>query len=261
MSLYGYQHGTVSRMLLNYFNDPCEITGSGPYIMPQPDKIICNGRLPHDYMKESGWSEEKLSMVEALRYNHLKKALGTKWNKKKDVILLAFSISAEESSAILTVACEAFKDAYDREIWIKPHPFLDLKKVFKLAGISPEDLPFQFKEGPIENFLADTRVVISGESGVTIEALAFGCEVVIVNVPERINMSPLRYVKTNMVSLAGSPEELKQVVDDVFERRYEPAMHAAEAGRIINDFFCLDEGSNIPSRFLKLLGEEKGGIQ
>jgi surface carbohydrate biosynthesis protein (TIGR04326 family) len=261
ISLYGYQHGTVSRMLLNYFNDPCEITGPGPYAMPQPDKIICNGRLPYDYMKESGWPEEKIPVVEAIRYNHLKKALEMKPNKKKDVILLAFSISAEESSAILTVACEALKNIGDREIWIKSHPFLDLKKVFKLSGISPEDLPFQFKEGPIEDFLVDARVVVSGESGVTIEALAFGCEVVIVNVPEWINMSPLRHVKTGMVTTAGSAEELKRAVDDVFAKEYRRETYAAEAGRIINDFFCLDEGSNIPSRFLKLLREEKGGIQ
>jgi surface carbohydrate biosynthesis protein (TIGR04326 family) len=261
IDLYGYQHGTVSRMLLNYFNDPCEIFDSGPYAMPQPDKIICNGHLPYDYMRESGWPEEKLSVVETLRYNHLIKVLETKWNKKKDVILLAFSISAEESSAILTVACEAFKDAGDREIWVKSHPFLDLNKVFKLAGILPEDLPFQIKEGPIEDFLADARVIVSGESGVTIEALAFGCEVVIVNVPEWINMSPLRYVKTDMVRVAGSPEELKRAVDDVFAKEYRRETYAVEAGKIINDFFCLDKSSNIPSRFLKLLGEEKGGIQ
>lgn len=253
VSLYGYQAGTVSRMLLNFFSDPSEIIDDTLYALPRPDRVICNGCLPYAYMRESGWPEEKLIIAEAIRYSYLKKFLRKKWHKKKNVVLLAFSISPEESSSILTIAYESFKDLEDIEVWVKPHPFLDIKKVFELSGISEKGLSFNIKKGPIENFLPEARIVIVGESGVAIEALAFGCEIVIVNVPEWINMSLLRYVKTETVKTVASSDELRQIVLNKFNEGYKPEMYAAEYRRIIDDCFYLDHDSDIPSRFLRSL--------
>src|SRR3989338_7606478 len=252
-SLYGYQAGTISRMLLNLFNDPSEMADDTLYALPRPDRVICSGRLPYTYMRESGWPEENLLVVEAIRYSYLKGFLREKWHKKKDVVLLAFSISPEESSSILSIAYESFKDFKDIEVWVKPHPFLELKRVFELSGISEEGFPFKVKKGLIEDFLPEARIVIAGESGVVIEALAFGCEIVIVNVPEWINISLLRYVKTETVKTVTSPEELRQVVLNKFNEEYRPEIYDAEYRRIIGDFFYLNHESDTPSRFLEFL--------
>ena len=253
MDIYAYQSGTMPRMLLNLFNNPREIIDDKFYAMPRPDKIICNGELHYGYVRESGWPEENIIIAEAIRYSHFKKSLEKKWCKKKDVVLLAFSISPEESSSILTITYESLKDLKDKEVWVKPHPFLDLKRVLELSGIPEENFPFKLKTGPIEDLLSDARVVIVGESGVSIEALAFGCDVVTVNVPEWINMSPLRYVKTEMTRVANSPEELRQIVTGIFKEEYRSEIHAVEARRIINRFFCLNQDSDFPSRLLSLL--------
>jgi len=258
MPLYGYQCGAVSRMLLNYFNDPVEITDDRSYALPRPDKVISNGQLVYSYMRESGWPEENLFIGEAIRYNYLKEFLKTEWSKKKDVILLAFSISPEESSSLLTIAYEALKDLKDREVWVKPHPFLDLQKVLDLSGIGRLDFSFKVKTGPIENFLSEARVVIVGESGVSVEALAFGCEIIFVNVPEWINMSSLRFVKTEMFITVNTPEELKQTVIDLFKEEYKPRMNASGYRKIIDDFFYLNQDSDVPFRLLKLLKETHG---
>ena len=63
MSLFGYQSGTVSRMLLNYFESPVTFSFDGSYPLPLPSKIVCNGVLPHKYMLESGWPKEKILMA------------------------------------------------------------------------------------------------------------------------------------------------------------------------------------------------------
>ena len=253
MPLYGYQSGTVSRMLLNYFNHPSEIIDDKPYSIPRPEKVICDGRLPCNYMRDSGWPEDRLSIVEAIRYTHLKKVMKAKCDKKGNIVLLVFSIGSEESSAILNVAYESLRDLKDIEVWIKAHPFLSLEKVFELSGISNRDICFKVKDGPIEDLLSEARMVIVGQSGVSVQALLYGCQVVTVNVPEWINISPLEGIKTRMVKTVDSPDELRQIVIDIFKEAYKPERYMPEAKEIVDEYFCLDQDSDIPDRFLTLL--------
>lgn len=254
MSFLGYQHATISKMLLNYFNDSHEISGCGDYKMPQPDNIVCNGQLPYNYMRECGWPEEKLCIAEAIRYNHLKEYMRSKCKRKRDVVLVVLSISPLESSSILNMIYESLHNVKGIEAWVKPHPFLRIEEVFTLSGIQPDNCSFLIKNEPIEKLLAETRIVIVGESSVSTEALALGCEVVIVNVPEWINMSPLKDVKAGMIRIVSSQEELRQTILDIFKEKYNPEKYAATSRKTINDFFYLDEESNVPKKFLELLG-------
>lgn len=255
MPLYGYQFATVPRMLLNLFNDPIEINDNGAYAMPRPEKVISNGQRGYNYIKESGWPEETVSIVEAVRYDHLKECLRSRYSRKRDAVLLAFSISPYESSSILSVACESLRGLKDIELWLKPHPFLQTEKVFELAGLRKENSPFQIKNRPIEELLSEARILIVGESGVSLEALAYGCNVIIVDVPEWINMSTLKDVKADIVRFISLPEGLRQAVIEIFNEGYDPDKNALEAERIIGDYFYFNQGSNIPERFLKLLKE------
>ena len=253
ISLMGYQHATVSSMLLNYFNDPSEFMESGAYMMPIPDAVICNGRIPYGYLRESGWPAEKLHIAEAIRYNSLKYSIKRKWNKAKDIVLIAFSISPEESSSILNMTWSSLRNMRDVEVWLKPHPFLRYESVLELSGLSNGDVPFVIKDVPIERLLPEVKVVITGESGVSVEALAFGCNVIIVNCPEWLNMSPLRSIRTDMVHVVDSPERLRRTVNEIISSPFDPEMRAREAEGIVNEFFCLDYSSDIPDRLLKLI--------
>jgi len=251
--LYGYQHSTMSKMLLNYFTDPQEIQGRRGFPLPLPDYIICNGHLPFFYMKESGLPQDRLIIAEAIRYNYLKRSLVSIAHKNNRVVLIAFSINADESSALFNLAYRAFRNMDGIEVWLKPHPFLSLDKVFALSSLSAEQNPFFVKNGNIEEYLRDARVVIAGESGVAIEALAMGCHVITVNVPEWINMSPLRNIQSNLVLTVNSPDECLRRVLDILHSAYEPRIHAVEAQRIISDFFYLNPDSDVPNRFLNAL--------
>ena len=260
IALYGYQSAGVSKMLLNYFNHSREISNSGSYCLPQPDKIICNGRMPYARMKESGWPEEKLLIAEALRYNYIKKTMRQKWNGKKDIVALAFSINVIESSSILNVVCNSLKDVKDIEVWLKPHPALNIEQVLTLSGISAEDFSFQVKNGSLEEVLSEARIVIASQSTTSVEALAYGCDVIIVNIPEWINMALLQDVRSKVVRTVSSSEDLRRAVINIFKEEYKPEIHAAERLRIINDFFHLDQNSDTPKVFLELLASTSGKI-
>ena len=251
--LYGYQPGTISRMLLRYFNDPKEIIEKNEYVIPKPDKIICNGKISYDYFRESGWPDEKLSMAEAIRYGHLKEEMFLRRKEeRKNTVLVTFSISEKEGSSIFNAAYEAFKDKKDMRIWLRPHPALRFEKILELSGIY--DNPFEIKKGSLKEALKEARVVIAGESSVSVEAIACGCDVILINTPEWINMSPLKYIESPMIRDVYSDEELRDAVDDIFARETTPP--DGEAKNIIDRFFYLNEKTDTPEAFLRVLTEK-----
>ncbi|MFA5142591.1 MAG: hypothetical protein WC522_00295 [Candidatus Omnitrophota bacterium] len=251
--LVGYQAGVPARMLLGCFNHPAEFRRDCRYPMPVPDKYVCNGNVTFNNLKECGWPEDTLGIVEAVRYNYLKRYLESRWDKKRKVVLLLFSISVHESSAILNTAYHALKGLDGVEVWMRPHPFISIESVLKQSGRGINDIPFVIKDGPLADSLREARIVIGGESGTCVEALAFGCNVVLVNNPEWINMSSLKHEKSGNIKTAGSAEELKSIVTGILAQAYDPGVLKKESARIIGNYYYLDPASDTPSRILELL--------
>ena len=253
-TLFAGQFGTVPTMHLNFFNHRDEIENRGKYFMPQPNRILCNGSLSIESIAESGWGKNKMRVVEALRYTYLQGCLKQDFSsQKKNVIILLLSISAEESSSILSVSYEAFKDMGDVEVWIKPHPFLNLDKTFRMAGIDDKPSKFKIKEGPLKDFLPSAKIAVTGESSAAVEALAFGCRVLIVDVPEWINLSPLRFVGTELTKTINSSESLRREVEDILRGAYRQNHDGEEKRRVVNEFFCFNKETDVPERFLEAL--------
>ena len=190
---------------------------------------------------------------EAIRFGDLNNEAAHGQPLKKNIVLVAFSISAQESSAILATVYQALKDIQDITVWVKPHPFVDLKKVFRLAGLSREDVPFEIKNDTIESLLPLAKIVIVGESSVSIVALSFGCEIILLNVPEWINMSPLRNISMSQIRTANSPDELAKNVLYLCRPDAVVVSHQEEINQVINKFFYLNKNSAVPERLLKLL--------
>lgn len=251
MPLLCYQHATVSKMLLNYFNDPNEINDNERHGLPLPDKIICNSLTTYNYMRESGWPEERLAVVEAIRYSYLKKYITRIWQKDKNIIVLAFSLDQEETRSILSLTKDALRGMEDIEIWVKPHPFSRLSEILKSSGLP--NGAFQIKEESLEELLPRAKIVIAGESSASIEALAFGCVVLILDLPDKINMSPLRHLKLEMVKRIDSSDGLKKSVSDLIRNEALLPQAKIESDRVVNDYFYLNERSDLPEKFLELL--------
>jgi surface carbohydrate biosynthesis protein (TIGR04326 family) len=256
VGLLAYQHATVSRMLLNYFNGNEVSSSNGSFPIPRPDILACNGQLPYRYMVESGWPKERLTIVEAIRYEHLKKNLQATWPAKRKIIIIALSISPEESSALLGMACEALRDLQQGEVWLKPHPFLALESVLRISDVPMESIPFVVKEGPVEEYLPEAKIVIAGESGVSLEALSFHCDVISISTPEWINMSPLRGIESGLIWSADSVKELREVALKLLETdTYDPELRRDEARKVISDFFYLNNDSYYPEKFFALFND------
>jgi hypothetical protein len=174
--------------------------------------------------------------------------------KTRKIVLIALSISPLESSSIFNVAFNALNGLDGLEVWIKPHPFLKMENVTAASGIRLDAGTFILRNDPIEALLAEAKVVIAGESGVSLEALALGCEIVIIKVPEWINMSPLRDIKSPIIRSASNSSELRATISSMLSKGYDHEVHAAESNRIVDEFFFLGETeSNEPERFLKAL--------
>lgn len=256
--LLGYQHATVSRMLLNYFNDPSEIEDKKPFSLPIPDRIICNGRLPYRYMRESGWPEKKLSIAEAIRYTHLKYCKTRERNKHDNVVTVVFSISCLESSAILNHIYQSLIGLDGVKVKLRPHPFLPLHQILNLCGIERSAIPFQIDEKPLNESLSETKILIAGESGISVQALAFGCELILVNIPEYVNMSPLRGVEDRVATVTNSSEELKRAIKDARDYTDISEEKRNRKCRILNEFFYFNEMSDVPTKLLELVNTNGG---
>jgi surface carbohydrate biosynthesis protein (TIGR04326 family) len=255
-SLYGYQSGTVSRMLLNYFPSSKEINDSRDYPMPKPDKLLCNGNNPYMLFKDSGWKDNEIEVVEAIRYEYLQKYFQIKPEKKR-AVLIACSISVEESSSIIRIASEALKAFQDIEVWIRPHPSLNLDRILGKYGSSENSKRLILRKEPIDIVLSEARVVIAGETGVSVEALAFGCEIIIVNVPEWINMSPLNNYISESIHKIYSADELKAVISRIFNSQSYTIQKKEKLKKIVEDFFYFQRQSTDPERLLNILLKDK----
>ncbi|MBA7713619.1 hypothetical protein ES703_122625 [subsurface metagenome] len=239
-------------MLLNYFNHPSELQeADSKFAMPKPDKMACDGEISHNYFRESGWREDELTIVEAIRYAHLRDILQHGREAKDNVILVAFSISVEESAAILNMVYEGLKDATNVKVWLKPHPFLPMDSVLKKSGISLSDVQFEIKQGQIEKLLPNVKGVIISESSVAIEALAYGCRIITLNLPDMVNMSPLRGIPSNLVKYVNSAVQLKETVNELVAEDEEN--NREENKELINKVFYFNTTSAKPERFLEVL--------
>jgi len=251
--ILAYQHATVSKMLLNFFYSQEEIGLSGSYDIARPSKIICNGRQTYDYMRNCGWNESHLDVAEAVCFEHLRNNLKNTNKNKKDILLLAFSISDKESSSLFSVVYDAFKNHPDIEVWIKPHPFQKCDYVLSLLGLNRDTCPFRIVNQPIENLLDEVRIVVVGESSVSLQALLCGCDLVLVNVPEWLNMSPVYNLGLANVHQVSSSLELREKVKNIFSLPYAAHGNQSEVDQLINQFFCFDQKSDEPKKFLSLL--------
>jgi len=240
-------------MLLNYFSHPQELRRYQHYSFPLPNKVVCNGQIPFQYMIESGWNSDQVYLAEAIRYQYLKTYLQTPIEHKEPVILVPFSISPKEAAPILSIVYDAFHEDTHYEVWLKSHPFLNIQKVFKESFISQSKCRFTVKEGSIENFLKSARIAIVGESGVSFEALALGCDVIIINVADWINMSPLKNIEADFIHRVNSVTELKNTVQKILETPYHFKDRYEQIQSILRTCFCLNIDSNYPSKFMKLV--------
>ena len=254
--VFAHQPAGMSRMSLNYFTCPAEVRRAGRYSMPEPDKLLCDGSITEGYMRESGRRPERLEIVEGINYYHLRSSLSDRVREKKDEVLILLSQHQKESVSLIAAAYEAFRDCGNIPVFIRPHPYLNLRETRRLLINTADNMPFPIAEGAIDDLLSRTRIVIAGETTASIEALAHGCVLINIDSPDWINMSPLKNMECPVVRTVRSPQELRQAATDILNKKYDPELNFTEGGKIVESFFHLNKESDVPERFMNLLLKE-----
>lgn len=189
----GYQHSTVSRNFFNYFYDETEINSkSGCSDLPLPDIIACNGELMCSMLASSGY--KIIKKVEAVRYLYLNEIMSPSHQVKRGgtpVLLVAGSMDRCETRALTALLNSAYPEKESFDIWFKAHPGLPFEMIFKEMNIDVSRTGYRICHEPMSECLKYAWALLVPTSTVSLEALAFGCEVIIPMFPDSLLMNPL----------------------------------------------------------------------
>lgn len=244
----GFQHSSVSKNLFNYFYDRSETLRTGNYTdLPLPNIIACNGKITQDFLTESGYPA--LTRLEALRYLYLDEVLLSSVIRsgKRRVLLVAGSGNKEESIRLIMLIRSIFPKVETFDICFKGHPSFPFEKLFKDLGIDANESGYIVNRVDISTSLKEAFAVVTLSNTVMIEALAFGCEVIVPFFPDMLSLNTLigfekYYHRTN------NKEEFVNVVKKILSGY--SLCDIQEYRNFIKKYWDIDK--DIP-RWLKLL--------
>lgn len=234
----GFQHSSVSRNFFPYFYDPSETRVRGDVQdMPLPDVLACNGELMHDHLSESGYP--RLTQVEAARHLYLSKPLSNSFpiRRSAPALLVAGSIERLETRALAALVYAAFPSSERFKIWFKGHPWMPFELIFEESGIDLHKSRYVIRKDNLEECLEQAWAVLVPSSSVAIEALAFGCEVVVPIFSDFVNMSPLVGYEEYCHQVT-SAQELKETMEKIVSGHV--ANDAAEKRQFVKKYWALD---------------------
>ncbi|MFH0799368.1 MAG: hypothetical protein V2A66_04205 [Pseudomonadota bacterium] len=238
MITVGYQHSIAPKNLFSYFSDPQEIAPEmNSTDLPLPSIFACCGEGLKEMFERCGYPN--VTVVEALRYLYLGEIIDKPMRPKslKPQLLVAGSVDRTETRATLSLLHQAFPKAGRFDIVCKGHPAMPLKDIFCELEIDVEHAGYEVSNDDIAKCLLSAWVVLVPSSSVSIEALAYGCEVLVPVFPNCINMNPLAETD-GICQTVYSAEGLVSVMDKILAGR---VMGSSEVGRLfVRKYWNLD---------------------
>lgn len=241
--VYGTQHSTVRATDLRYFEDPRAFTEADASAT-LPDLMCCNGSGAYGNMRAANMPEERLGLIEALRYLYLagqkrltpEEAAPQQGSTPRLLVMTSF-FPDETDNQLDVLADAARKGLLDGiEVLVKPHPNLPVEG--RLAQrFAPEGIPTVVNTPVPELLVPGTIVWASNSTTVALEAACKGLPLMVQTAENDFNMCPLLGVP-GMVFVKDT-EELAA------------ALAAPRTPDLPDDFLALDRG--LP-RWRKLLG-------
>jgi surface carbohydrate biosynthesis protein (TIGR04326 family) len=209
--IIGVPHTTIRYWDLRYIEDKRLFQSKGE-MLPRPNFVAINGPVAKSILLSSGYKENELVEVEALRYMDIEIPA----NKNKDLttnqkclnVLLCGDIDIHSTQAMLTCVKEAVNLISEKNINIdfaftyKSHPVTQV-------NIELVSIPFliETKEDLVD-ILSSFQVIIATDStSAAVEAYLTGLQVIVYTYPRRLNFSPLKGIKG--ISFVNTPAQLK----------------------------------------------------
>jgi len=217
----GYQHASVPKNYMFYYYSPQELHAEGGTTrFPTPDHFLCNGRIPEENLTFCRY--RNLNSVEAIRYlymnDFLTKHLSTK-NAKSYIVLVATNINPIETRLMVELVIRAFSGSKldNIKLLFKSHPACPIDNLLKARADQLRGINYEVKGDNLSGLLNQAHVCVAGSTAVGLEALAFGCEVVLPVFCEVMNMSPLAGYKPYYHKIY-SADELKALISKLANR-------------------------------------------
>ena len=179
----GFQMSIVSKRRLEQFMAPGEAATRAPFIShaPIPDKILAESAASAAVYVSAGYQNVEL-MERVYRYDYLDQIDPV---RKEDLCLIAPGL--HDGSVMLEALSEEIRKQQGKSWIIKPHPRANNDYV----GLWRDIGNVRISDKAIEELLAEVSEVYVTYSSVGLEAQRLGLKVVVINVPGRINTSPL----------------------------------------------------------------------
>jgi surface carbohydrate biosynthesis protein (TIGR04326 family) len=183
----GFQHATISPLMLKYFVNPDEIRRA-PNMFPK--KIVANGRFFADVLGLCGFAKESICIGPALRYQYLFESGREPKDEEKSVVLVVLPIMTD-------IAVEIFKrfldvvEAIPCKIAVKAHPMMNRNTFLRNVGERELPLGCFWAEGSMSEWLPKAFCVVGGATAAVFEAVYAGTPVVLVGRELGLEMNPL----------------------------------------------------------------------
>lgn len=253
------EHTRISGADFRYLIAP-EAWGLPAFVEMMPDTFFCNGEGSLAIMRESGFPEERLGMLEAVRFMHLAQtppepAPGDGPGAARLLVATSyFPKLAEQAVAMLASASKRADSAgYPaasrllERVCVKPHPFLPVERQLRERFENPP----RTADGDVEDFLTPGTVVLT-DGGTSIGLLAL-----------YRGLPLIECLPGNGFRLSGTPENAgarfvkngRELLDALEATGGEAAKTSAPPSALAG-FFCLDPG--LPRWRKLLLGESAG---
>ncbi len=232
-----FQHTAVSQNYFHYFHSPTETRRpAGADSLPLPSVMAANGRLTRAALDTSGYPG--LTEVESLRYIGLDALLRQpRQRAQRPVLLVAGSLDRTESLALVRLVRHAFPDGDAMEIVFKAHPYTPFEGIFSELGVDACRCGYTIGEGGIGDQLRRAWAAVVPSSAVAVEALAYGCPVIVPVFADSMLLNPLAEYP-DYCHRVSDPRQLREVWKSLADAGEDGA--ADSRREFVRDYWHLD---------------------
>lgn len=222
--VYAAQHSVVREADFRFFS-ASEAWSVPEFVAQMPDRFFANGKAAYNTMRKGHFPENRLGMLEAVRFMYLANVKTFPPGPPRRLLLVT-SYFEKETKAMLKCLAKAMA-ASDLALWqnccIKPHPFLPVDRWVQEYFIHPPAVV----SGRIEDYLLEGTIVFSdAATSVSLLALYRGLPLVVFEAENTFNMGSL----PDMDALPVAKDAASLLV----------ALQSSEQLPFDSEYFCLD---------------------
>ncbi len=211
--IIGYQHTTVSKMLLNQFFSKDERP-----ILPFPDRVITNGKYTEKLFQDAGYDPQKIVCGGAIRYAGILKSLGTvprKRDSSPPIILVTPSIDKNESVELIHKVLTALGQTDRYKVILKLHPVAPYSRIVSDIGPLPDN--FVISTQPVSTLLEECHMLIYTSSTTSIEAISRGVPVLHVGSDFIIDYDDLADFSPGVRQSARNGADISRITENIMK--------------------------------------------